>query len=135
MLKRLFSVFYLVCLLLVSIEGYAQQTPTYVYMVPRGTVWHSTPNCSYLTRSRVINEVEYNSVSVPPCHRCGHLTHGTTSEEQEAKQSLNPQYVYMAPNGKVWHSSPNCSYLSRSKNVSKVKRSSVSVPPCSKCGR
>ena len=44
-------------------------------------------------------------------------------------------YVYITPNGEVWHSTPSCGSLAHSENVKKVPLSSVSATrrPCSKC--
>lgn len=96
--------------------------PEYVYVVPSGTVWHSTKNCSYLSRSKTIDKVPYKSVaSMKPCSRCGHLKgqQGSTGKIKTptpvppknnssiSGETYNGHKVYTGPKGGKYYINSN----------------------------
>jgi len=57
------------------------------------------------------------------------------AEQQETTAVPQTETVYWVPNGKVWHTTPNCSTLSRSNNIlSGTIEESGKARACKKCG-
>lgn len=101
------------------------QAPKEVYVVPNGTVWHSTNQCSYLSRSRVINKVSYESVKhMKPCSRCGHATSSSTQSTVSTHTATNSNNSDETYNGHKVHTGPKGGkyYINSSGNKVYIKR-------------
>lgn len=97
----------------------------WVYITPRGAVYHKDRNCKYLDLT--IRSVERTAVDhlrnkdgscYYPCEVCGNRKTGGA--------------VYITDYGTSYHTSINCSGLRRS--IQMVRLSECDRGPCSKCG-
>lgn len=97
-----------------------------VYITENGTVYHKDRNCTYLAfhiKSVLSNTIEMQrnlqGAKYYPCEKCG--------------QNIKGINVYITDYGDRYHTSINCSKLSR--NVLTIPLSQVGDrKPCSKCG-
>ncbi len=98
----------------------------YVYVCENGTVYHKSPDCTYLKlaitaidASLLATARNSSGSRYAPCEICS--AKGTPSGT-----------VYVAKHGTAWHSERGCSGLKRT--VRKVEKSTLTgIGPCSKC--
>lgn len=98
----------------------------YVYITDNASVYHTTTACSHLSLS--IEKVSFaglaskrnkNGGKYYACERCC--------------GEIIPETVYITENGVRYHSDINCGGLTR--NIKRVKLSSIFLPPCQRCGK
>ncbi len=94
----------------------------YVYVTDDGEVYHSSRKCTYLMPQISTESIEKAEASgLKKCRYCG---------ERECNAESGGE-VYVTKYGECYHTSKNCSRLAR--NVRRVKKKNVGLPPCSKC--
>lgn len=109
------------------LEDESSDSDQYVYITQKGTVYHTSQNCTYLTRC--IKSVLYSKVEeirnisggkYKCCERC------------IGEQALESNHVYITDYGDRYHRTKECSTLKR--YIIKVKLSQVSgKKQCIKC--
>ena len=90
-----------------------------VYVAKDGVVYHESRSCTYLmpdVRSCSLNAAKLKGYG--KCRYCKGAVSGT---------------VYVTADGEKYHTSRNCSRLRRT--VYSKRKSEVTLPPCSKCGK
>ena len=98
----------------------------YVYITPKGTVYHRTPSCRILdisVRKADLSQIEKergkDGQKYYPCSRCG-------------KETALDNTVYCTDYGTLYHTKVSCSALKRT--VNKIKLDEIGERnPCSFC--
>lgn len=98
----------------------------YVYVTPTGTVYHTSPYCSYLSKSYTVlsgssfDDLLKDTSAYKPCSNC-------------ARNTPIGSNCLMCPDSLVYHTDPSCHYLNAS--VYKVTYESIKnrMPLCSRC--
>lgn len=97
-----------------------------VIVAEHGVVWHTDPDCVYLKpRIRAVNasslkHLRANDGSIyHPCEYC----HPSPSGK-----------VYIAPDGNRYHSSADCSRITRTTHTETAEEAAGHLHPCPKCG-
>ncbi len=101
-------------------------TDIYVYITDNASVYHTTKACSHLHLS-----IEKVSFSELPLHR--NANGGKYYACERCCGEIIPDTVYITKNGVRYHSDINCGGLTR--NIKRVKLSSILLPPCQRCGK
>lgn len=96
-----------------------------VYVTPYGEVYHKDPKCTYLAPR--IQTVSRDNIKV--------LRNESGSRYKKCPYcpNLNQSILYITPWGEAYHSSPQCSRLKRTIQVTTLNQTSINCP-CSKCG-
>ena len=98
------------------------------YVTPNGTVYHLTRECRYLKISVLSTDKDKLGVmrnsSGGKYHPCLLCVHGAELSDK----------IYYTSGGSSYHSSKNCSSLTRTVIV-KSEEGIAGLPPCSNCGR
>lgn len=117
--------------------------PDDVFWTASGTLWHSTYNCSYLSRSKTIYHGSLEDAKLQgktgACERCG--AGGNSIEDiyaQIENNSVAAGDVFFTKDGILWHTSDQCEKLL---NADKIYHSNRALAlalgksaACEKCG-
>ena len=106
--------------------GQAEAPDDPVIVAENGVVYHRDPNCVYLkphvhqVNGSDLGRLRANDGSIyHPCEYCHPSPDGT---------------VYITPDGNRYHSSPDCSRISRTTHQETAEEAAKHLRPCPKCG-
>jgi hypothetical protein len=111
-----------------------------VYFTPNGKRYHVSDKCTFLARSKKIEQgmkAELEKRGLTSCRSCAGEEKPDSSENSASGTASPPNGdVFFTPNSKRYHATDKCTLLVRSKSITKGNRADLEkrgLTPCKTC--